>query len=59
MSRSRAGRFSATTDLSRLEEPDVISICVPTPLSKYKDPDVSFVVAATESVKATLRRGPG
>jgi UDP-N-acetyl-D-glucosamine dehydrogenase len=52
-----AGRFSATTDASRLAEPDAISICVPTPLSKYKDPDVSFIVAATEAVKATLRRG--
>ena len=38
-------------------EADAISICVPTPLSKYKDPDVSFIVAATDAVKATLRRG--
>ncbi len=53
----KQGRFSATTDLARLAEPDVISICVPTPLSKTKDPDVSFVLAATESVKRTLRRG--
>jgi UDP-N-acetyl-D-glucosamine dehydrogenase len=53
----RAGRFSATTDASRLKEPDAISICVPTPLSKYKDPDVSFIVAATEAIKATLRPG--
>jgi UDP-N-acetyl-D-glucosamine dehydrogenase len=52
-----AGRFSATTDLSRLREPDAISICVPTPLSKFKDPDVSFIVAASEAVKETLRRG--
>ncbi|HXV90124.1 MAG TPA: nucleotide sugar dehydrogenase [Gemmatimonadales bacterium] len=53
----REGRFEATTDLSRLREPDLISICVPTPLSKTKDPDVSYVLAATESVKRTLRRG--
>jgi len=52
-----AGRFSATTDMARLAEPDAISICVPTPLSKFKDPDVSFIVAATEAVKRTLRRG--
>ena len=51
------GRFSATTDMSRLSEPDAISICVPTPLSKFKDPDVSFIVAATEAVKRRLRRG--
>src|SRR5437667_7908558 len=53
----RAGTFAATSDLSRLKEPDVISICVPTPLSKTKDPDVSYVLAATNSVKQTLRRG--
>ena len=52
-----AGRFEATLDPARLAEPDAISICVPTPLSKYKDPDVSYIVAATEAVRATLRRG--
>ena len=52
-----AGRFSATSDMARLAEPDAISICVPTPLSKFKDPDVSYIVAATEAVKRTLRRG--
>jgi UDP-N-acetyl-D-glucosamine dehydrogenase len=52
-----AGRLSFTTDAARLAEPDAISICVPTPLSKFKDPDVSYIVAATEAVKATLRRG--
>ncbi|MFZ5624878.1 MAG: nucleotide sugar dehydrogenase [Gemmatimonadota bacterium] len=52
-----AGKFSATTDMARLREPDAISICVPTPLSKFKDPDVSYIVAATESVRAALRRG--
>src|SRR5688572_26976936 len=51
------GRFSATTDMARLSEPDAISICVPTPLSKFKDPDVSFIVAATESIKKRIRRG--
>ncbi len=51
------GRLAATTDPGRLAEADAISICVPTPLSKFKDPDVSYIVAATESVKRTLRRG--
>jgi UDP-N-acetyl-D-glucosamine dehydrogenase len=51
------GRFSATTDMLRLSEPDAISICVPTPLSKFKDPDVSYIVAASEAVKKRLRRG--
>ncbi len=53
----KAGMFAATTDLARLREPDVVSICVPTPLSKTKDPDVSYVLAATNSVKQALRRG--
>ena len=53
----KAGRFSATSDMLRLAEPDAVSICVPTPLSKFKDPDVSYIVAATEAVKRTLRRG--
>jgi UDP-N-acetyl-D-glucosamine dehydrogenase len=52
-----AARFTATTNADRLGEADAISICVPTPLSKFKDPDVSFIVAATESVKRSLRRG--
>ncbi|HEY7613950.1 MAG TPA: nucleotide sugar dehydrogenase [Gemmatimonadales bacterium] len=52
-----AGRFEATTDMARLGEPDAVSICVPTPLSKFKDPDVSYIVAATDAVKRTLRRG--
>jgi UDP-N-acetyl-D-glucosamine dehydrogenase len=52
-----AGRFEATTDGHRLREADAISICVPTPLSKFKDPDVSYIVAATETVKQVLRPG--
>jgi UDP-N-acetyl-D-glucosamine dehydrogenase len=54
---AKLGKFAATVDLGRLSEPDVVSICVPTPLSKTKDPDVSYVLAATNSVKQTLRRG--
>jgi len=52
-----AGRFEATADPGRLGEADAISICVPTPLSKTKDPDVSYIIAATEAVRRTLRRG--
>jgi UDP-N-acetyl-D-glucosamine dehydrogenase len=51
------GVFEATTDATRLAECDVISICVPTPLSKTRDPDVSFVVTASEAVAAALRPG--
>jgi len=50
-------RFTATTDGARLKDADAISICVPTPLSKFKDPDVSYIVAATETVKQALRPG--
>jgi UDP-N-acetyl-D-glucosamine dehydrogenase len=53
----QSGRFTATTDGGRLREADAISICVPTPLSKFKDPDVSYIVAATETVKRVLRSG--
>jgi len=51
------GLFSATTDIDELEQMDVISICVPTPLSKTRDPDMSYVVHATEDVRRRLRRG--
>ena len=51
------GRIDATTDPDRLAECDVLSICVPTPLGKTRDPDVSYVVAAGEAVAQRLRRG--
>lgn len=51
------GSLSATTDMERLAECDAISICVPTPLNKVKDPDLSFVVSAAEAVKKSLRPG--
>ena len=52
-----AGRLEATTDMARLVECDVVSICVPTPLSKTRDPDVSYILAASESVAKGLRKG--
>jgi UDP-N-acetyl-D-glucosamine dehydrogenase len=52
-----SGHLEATRQTARLAECDVISVCVPTPLSKTRDPDVSYVVAATESVAAALRPG--
>ncbi|MDH5761238.1 MAG: nucleotide sugar dehydrogenase, partial [Gemmatimonadota bacterium] len=51
------GLLEATTDMARMAECDAISICVPTPLSKTRDPDISFVISATESVAAALRAG--
>ena len=52
-----AGRLVATTDMTRLGEMDVVSVCVPTPLSKTRDPDVSFVLAVAESLSNSIRSG--
>lgn len=52
-----AGRLTATTDFDRLDEADAVLICVPTPLRKTLDPDVSYVVNAAERVRGRLRRG--
>ena len=52
-----AGRLSATTDFDDLKVCDAIIICVPTPLRKTKEPDVSFILAAAEEIKKRLRRG--
>ena len=51
------GRLQATSELSRLAECDAICICVPTPLNKTKDPDLSYVLAAAHAVHFTLRAG--
>src|SRR5205809_3475015 len=51
------GRLRATTDMSELAKMDVADICVPTPLRKTKDPDLSYVVRALEHVAAALRPG--
>ena len=50
-------QLSATTDFSILTECDAVSICVPTPLNKTGDPDVSFIVAATEQIARYLHPG--
>jgi UDP-N-acetyl-D-glucosamine dehydrogenase len=50
-------RFDATHHFGRLSEPDAILICVPTPLSATRDPDLSFVEKAAKAIAAQLRRG--
>ena len=50
-------RLSATTDFNHLEQCDAIIICVPTPLRKTKEPDVSYILAAAEEIKQRLHRG--
>jgi UDP-N-acetyl-D-glucosamine dehydrogenase len=52
-----AKRLRATTDFSYLRECDAIIICVPTPLRKTKEPDVSYILAAAEQIAKNLRRG--
>jgi UDP-N-acetyl-D-glucosamine dehydrogenase len=51
------GRFQATTDYGAVSELDALTICVPTPLSKTRTPDLSYIVSAAESVAANLRPG--
>jgi len=53
----KQGRFTPTADMGRLGEPDAILICVPTPLDRNRDPDMTFVRGTTESIARTLRRG--
>ncbi|MCS4534063.1 nucleotide sugar dehydrogenase [Neisseria montereyensis] len=49
--------FEATTDFSRIREVEAIILCVPTPLNKYREPDISFVINTTDTVKPYLRKG--
>jgi UDP-N-acetyl-D-glucosamine dehydrogenase len=50
-------KFTATSDFSRLSEPDAILICVPTPLTPSRDPDTSFIQRTTEEIAKSLRPG--
>ena len=51
------GRYAATEDFAVLEDSDIVIICVPTPLRKSKDPDISFVVAAATAAATHFRPG--
>ena len=50
-----AGQFAATHDLGRLGEPDVLIICVPTPLTSKREPDLRYVEQTTRQIAACLR----
>lgn len=50
----KSGSLKATTNFATLKESDVVNICVPTPLSKTKDPDVSFILNAVKQIKSNL-----
>jgi UDP-N-acetyl-D-glucosamine dehydrogenase len=51
------GRVAATTDFTRIRDCDALIICVPTPLSKTKDPDLEMVVSATRRIAENMRAG--
>jgi len=50
-------RFDATTDMARLQEADAVLICVPTPLTSSRDPDLAYVESTVRQIANTLRRG--
>lgn len=54
---SSSGRFEATTDFARLSEPDILVICVPTPLTRHREPDLSYLVQTTEQISKAIRPG--
>lgn len=53
----RSGQFVATADFSRLGEPDALLIAVPTPLTKQREPNLSYVVSTSEAIAKSLRKG--
>jgi UDP-N-acetyl-D-glucosamine dehydrogenase len=57
VARATQSGFEATTDFSRVAEADAIILCVPTPLNKYREPDMSFVINTTDALKPYLREG--
>jgi UDP-N-acetyl-D-glucosamine dehydrogenase len=52
-----SGLFNATADFDRLAEPDALLICVPTPLDKHREPDLSYVLSTVEQIGSRLRKG--
>lgn len=54
---AQAGRLRATTDYASVRDCDVLIICVPTPLNKTRDPDLSYIIAAGEGIAAHMRAG--
>ena len=53
----KAGRFEATSDFSKLGQPDAVISCVPTPLGRHLEPDLSFVEQTADDIAKTLRPG--
>ena len=57
IAQARATGFEATCDFARASECDALILCVPTPLNKYREPDMSFVINTTDAIKPYLRAG--
>ncbi|WP_165667703.1 UDP-N-acetyl-D-glucosamine 6-dehydrogenase [Metapseudomonas otitidis] len=57
IAQARDSGFEATTDFSRAAECDALILCVPTPLNKYREPDMSFVISTADALKQYLRAG--
>ena len=53
----RSGKFSASTDFSRIKEVEAVIICVPTPLTKNREPDISFVIKTGEMIAPHMAKG--
>ncbi len=53
----KSGKFTPTSEFSSLCDVDSVSICVPTPLSKSRDPDISYILAAAEEIRKYLHKG--
>lgn len=57
IAQARSTGFEATCDFARASECDALILCVPTPLNKYREPDMSFVINTTDAIKPYLRAG--
>jgi UDP-N-acetyl-D-glucosamine dehydrogenase len=51
------GRFQTTTDMRQMNKPDALIICVPTPLTKNREPDMTYIVVTCETISKYLRKG--
>lgn len=54
---SESARFEATDDFTRLDEPDVVLVCVPTPVGPHLEPDLTYVIKSAEAIGRRLRAG--
>ncbi len=53
----KAGRFAASTDFSRVREVEAVIICVPTPLNKNREPDISYILSTGRAIAPHIQRG--